>query len=201
MQTMIVDEDDFQARVMKDHIYPHHKSAHSQIRSYAKLTHIKGRRTVSEIDLVVVEGRERAFAYEFKVLRGKARVRSRNYKRIYQGLGQALLYFWYGFDQSTLCIGISEDLDTFTRKKIEAKIIQAGPVIDEIRKTMPYFGCKAFFEEKDKLKRVRVFSSPKASFPVKTRPMQEDREAILAGNVRTRGESFLRKHGLVLSKL
>ena len=198
---MLVDEDDFQVKVMKDHIYPYHKSSHSQIRSYAKLTHIGKRRTVSEIDLVVVEGRERAFAYEFKFLRGKARARSINYRRIYQGLGQALLYFWYGFDQSTLCIGVSENLDISERKKIEAKIKQAGPMIDEIWKSMPYFGCTAFFEEKDKLERVRILSPPKGSFPVRTKPMQEDREAILAGNVRTRGKSFLRRHGLVLSNV
>ena len=195
---MLVDEDDFQARVMEDHIYRRHISSHSQIKWYAKLTHIRRRQTVSEIDLVVVEGSERAFAYEFKFLRGKDA--SYNYGRIYQGLGQALLYFWYGFDQSTLCIGVSENLDTAVRKKIEAKIVQALPTIDLIQKSMPCFGYIAFLEEKDKLKTYR-FSFPKESFPVRTRLMKEDRQAILAGNVRTRGESFLRRHGLVLSNV
>ena len=195
---MLIDEDEFQAKVMKDHIYRRHISSHSRITWYAKLTHIGRRQTVSEIDLVVVEGRERAFAYEFKFLRGKDA--SYNYRRIYQGLGQALLYFWYGFDQSTLCIGVSENLDMSARKKIKAKIIQASSAIDRIKKSMPYFGWMAFFEEKDKLKTYRFFF-PKENFPVRTSPMQEDRESILAGNVRTRGESFLRQHGLVLSNV
>ncbi len=195
---MLVDEDKFQARVMKDHIYRHHISSHSQIRWYAKVTHIGRKQTISEIDLVVVEGCERAFAYEFKFLRGKDT--SDNYRRIYQGLGQALLYFWFGFDQSTLCIGVSENLDMSTRKKIKAKIIQASQAIEIIKKSMPYFGWMAFFEEKDTLKTYRFFF-PKGNFPVRTSPMQKDRESILAGNVRTRGESFLRQHGLVLSNV
>jgi hypothetical protein len=192
---MLVDEDEFQAKVMKDRIYPRHVSSHPQIRSYAKLTHIGRRQTISEIDLVVVEGRERAFAYEFKFLRGKDA--SYNYRRVYQGLGQALLYFWYGFDQSTLCIGVSENLNVSAREKIEAKIIQSLSAIDRIKKSMPYFGWMTFFEEKDKLKTYR-FVCAQGNFPVRTRPMLEDREAILAGNVRTRGKPFLKRHGLVL---
>jgi len=194
---MLVDEDEFQARVMKDQIYPHHISSHSRIRWYAKVTHIGRKQTVSEIDLVVVEGRERAFAYEFKFLRGKDA--SYNYRRIYQGLGQALLYFWYGFDQSILVVGFSENLGR-SRGKIKAKIIQAFPTIDQIGKAMPYFAVMTFFEEKDKLKPYRC-NFPEGNFPVKTNPMQKDRESILAGNVRTRGESFLRQHGLVLSNV
>jgi len=195
---MLVDEDEFQAKVMKDHIYRHHTGSHSRITWYAKLTHIGRRQTVSEIDLVVVEGHERAFAYEFKFLRGKND--SYNYRRLYQGLGQALLYFWYGFNQSTLCIGVSENLDMSAHKKMKAKIIQALPTIDRIKKCMPYFGYMTFFEEKDKLTRYRS-SIPKGNFPVRTSPMQKDRELILAGNVRTRGKPFLRRYGLVLSNV
>ncbi|MDH5449057.1 MAG: hypothetical protein OEX01_08685 [Candidatus Bathyarchaeota archaeon] len=183
---------------MKDHIYPRHMSSHSQIRWYAKLTHIGGRRTESEIDLVVVEGRERVFAYEFKFLRGKTA--SYNYKRIYQGLGQALLYFWYGFDRSTLCIGRSMNLDRDTRKKINMKIRQVCPVIDEINKSMPYFGWLAFFESKDGLNTFRR-NFPKEKFPIRTDDMRKDREAIIAGNVRTNGKPFLRRYGLTLSNM
>jgi len=195
---MLANEDEFQARVMKDHIYQRHMNSNSPVSWSAKLTHIGGRRIISEIDLVVVEGRERAFAYEFKFLRGKNV--SYNYKRIYQGLGQALLYFWYGFDQSTLVVGVSENLGSSTLEKIKAKIIQAFPTIDQMEKGMPYFGVLAFFEEKDKLKTYRC-SFPKGNFPVRTSSMQKDREAILAGNVRTNGKPFLRRHRLVLSNI
>ena len=190
---MLVDEDNFQAMMMKDHIYPHHKYSHSQIKRFAKVTHIGGSQTASEIDLVIVEGRERAFAYEFKFLRGKDA--SYNYRRIYQGLGQALLYFWYGFDQSTLCIGVSENLGMLAYEKIEAKIRQALPAIDCIQKSMPYFGYTAYFEEKNKLKTHR-FAWAQGNWTIKTGEMEKDREAILAGNVETRGIPFLRRYGL-----
>ena len=173
---MLVNENEFQARVMKNIIYPRHKKSNSHVSWYAKLTHIDGRRIISEIDLVVVEDGERAFAYEFKFLRGKKR--SYNYQRLYQGLGQALLYFWYGFDQSILFVGVSENLDSSEREKIKAKIRQVLPTIDEIEKGMPYFGVKTVLEEKDKLKMYRR-SFPNGKFPVKADLMLKDREAIL----------------------
>ena len=190
---MLVNEDDFQAMMMKDHIYPRYESFHSQIDRFAKVTHIRGSQTASEIDLVIVERGERAFAYEFKFLRGKDA--SYNYRRIYQGLGQALLYFWYGFDQSTLCIGVSQNLDMLEYEKIEAKIRQALPAIDCIRKSVPCFGYTAYFEEKNKLKAHR-FVWAQGNWDVKTSEMKKDREAILAGNVKTRGTPFLTRYGL-----
>jgi len=91
---MLVDEDEFQAKVMKDHIYRRHISSHSRITWYAKLTHIGRRQTVSEIDLVVVEGRERAFAYEFKFLRGKdANYNYRRHACICQDVGMQCIVF------------------------------------------------------------------------------------------------------------
>lgn len=187
---MLVGEDDFQAKMMKEDIYPHHKQPFER---FVKVTHIGGSQTASEIDLVIVEGHERAFAYEFKFLRGKDA--SYNYKRIYQGLGQALLYFWYGFNQSTLCIGVSENLDIVTYKKIEAKIIQALPAIDHIHKSMPYFGYTAYFEKKNRLKTHR-FAWAQENLTIKTDKMRKDKEEVLSGNVKTRGKPFLRRYGL-----
>jgi len=195
---MITNEDAFQARVMRENLWKHHVSSDYRIKWYAKVTHIEERQTISEIDLIVIEGCERAYAYEFKFLSGKDA--SYNYKRIYQGLGQTLLYFWYGFDQCTLCIGVSENLDISTRRKVEAKIRQATQAVEKIRKSMPYLGWMVFFEKKGNLKTYRCFI-PKGSYPVVTKPMQKDRETILAGNVKTRGASFLKKYGLILSKV
>jgi hypothetical protein len=195
---MITNEDAFQARVMRENLWKRHVSSDYQTKWYVKVTHIGERQTISEIDLIVIEGCERAYAYEFKFLNG--RYASYNYKRVYQGLGQTLLYFWYGFDQCTLCIGVSENLDISTHRKIEAKICQATQAVEKIRKSMPYLGWMVLFEEKNHLKTYR-FLAPEGSYPVVTKPMQKDRETILAGNVKTRGKPFLKRHGLILSNV
>jgi len=189
---MLTCEDEFQAKMMREKIYHHHINSGNQIEWYAKVSYIGRKRTLSEMDLIVVEKNSKnIIGYEFKFLQKKKL--PDNYQQIYSGLGQALLYFWHGIEQNILVIGISKKVSTVIMKKT----IQLISAIDNLNNAMEYrcLGLIVYSEEEDKI--IRLLP-PKGKFPVyKLKEMQGDKENILVGNVGW-NRSFLDRYGLTL---
>lgn len=115
MISEIQNEDDFQAYFMKS--YPNIFTPDS----FPKVYQIAGKTISPEIDLLVIDGRnDIVTGYEFKFLSYKTS--DANYKRIREGIGQALLYFQFGIDRSYLVLGVSKKVLQIYRLKIANRI-------------------------------------------------------------------------------
>jgi len=97
-------EDEMQILVMKN--------AYLQSgRFFPKVTRIAGNIIAPEIDLLYIselKDEKILTAYELKLLKSKKN--ATNYRHIYEGIGQAIMYFKYGIDFSYLLLGISKNV-------------------------------------------------------------------------------------------
>lgn len=188
-------EDDFQAKIMREYIYPHYFNSGTPFEWYTKVYRIENTWTLSEIDLIIVENHKNVVGYEFKFLRQERK--SGNYPQIYSGIGQTLLYFWHGIQQGILCIGISKKVS----ESIMDKIIQLTS-IDNLNKLMSpkhrCIGLWVYHEEKGTQRFVNI--QPEGRFPVnKIELIERDRKNIIDGKISWK-KNFLKKYNLVLNK-
>lgn len=109
-----------------------------------------------EIDLLNIErkGLNDFFitGYEFKFLDCKNA--DANYKRIYAGIGQALMYFQYGIDRCYLVVGLSKRLSPKTMAMVFSKCTTLSTLMKnlEILPSNPlnYLGFWVFLETQKK---------------------------------------------------
>jgi hypothetical protein len=172
-------EDEFQKYVMRHHILPKYPTR-AGFKRFCKVKKIAVRTLLSEIDLIVIDpNNQKVIGYEFKFLHD-VKTPSNNYKAIYSGFGQALLYFYFGVDQSYLCIGISEKLPKYER--IKEKTLQLVSAMDNLGNLMnsKCFGLYLYSERDDFFR----FLPATGYFPVhKIKLSQQDKEHILAENI------------------
>ena len=172
-------EDTFQKYMMRHYILPKYLRR-AGFKWFPKVKKIAGRQLLSEIDLIVIDqNNQKVIGYEFKLLHD-VKTQSNNYKSIYSGFGQALLYFYFGVDQSYLCIGISKKLPKYER--IKEKTLQLVSVMDNLGKLMnpQCFGIYLYSERDDFFR----FLPPQGYFPViRIKLSQQDKEHILAEKI------------------
>jgi hypothetical protein len=147
---------------------------------FPKVSKIAGITLLSEIDLIVIDqNNQKVIGYEFKFLHD-VKNQSNNYKAIYSGFGQTLLYFYFGVDQSYLCIGISEKLPKYER--IKEKTLQLVSAMENLGKLMnsKCFGLYVYSERDDYFRIIPATGY----FPVhKIKLSQQDKECILAEKI------------------
>jgi len=104
---------------------------------------IGGKRISPDIDLLAIDLRQRrARGYEFKYL--SYETIDANYKAIYQGIGESLLYLDHGLDQTFLVLGISKDIPEGTSKGTISKIVQVRSFLDTLINDYN-FDCFGFY--------------------------------------------------------
>lgn len=115
---------------------------------------IGGERISPEIDLLNIERKVKRedtliTGYEFKFLNCKTADAS--YRRIHQGIGQALMYFQYGIDRCYVVIGISKNLNQKVKVKVLEKCETLRTLMKNLeilpQKPMDYMGMWIFSEE------------------------------------------------------
>jgi len=183
-------ENEFQSKIMRELIYEHYINSNKKITWFPKVNYIDKKRTLSELDLIIVENKnETIIGYEFKFLKYKNP--SLNYKYIYSGLGQIQLYFWHGVDKGILCIGISSKVSDDIKRKIQ----QITATIHNMcsLSNMYYLGILVYWEEEDKF---TPFLLPQTKYPNDKIPLiKEEREKILSRNMSWE-KKWLKNHGL-----
>ena len=99
---------------------------------YPKVTRIGGRVISPEIDLLVISyDNKEVSGYEFKLLKYKAN--TFNYRRIYEGIGQAIHYFGFGVDNSYLVLGVSKSIPEIVRAALYFEIGEAKKIIGRLQ--------------------------------------------------------------------
>lgn len=160
MSSEIQNEDDFQAYLIKN--YPNLFTPDL----FPKVYRIAGRTISPEIDLLVIDRNDVVTGYEFKFLNYKTN--NANYKRIREGLGQALLYYQFGVDKSYLVLGVSKKVPEINSLVIANKIdelVNLRQLLEDVYK-FDCLGLIVWREGENREKDVfRVFH-PKGKFPV-----------------------------------
>jgi len=146
--TELKNEHDFECSLLKKHSTKFGSNLFPLVRS------IGGERISPEIDLLNIERKLKRedtliTAYEFKFLNCKTADAS--YRRIHQGIGQALMYFQYGIDRCYVVIGISKNLT----QKVKAKVLEKCETLRTLmknleilpQKPLDYMGLWIFLEE------------------------------------------------------
>jgi len=184
MNSEIEDEDEFQAYVMEE-------LALDVGEEYPKVRRIAGKTISPEIDLLFINrstGKEETLTgYEFKFLNYKDN--AVNFRRIYEGIGQAILYFQYGVDVSYLILGISR-----TKVSLE-KEIPLRDKIEQLGKIMKYglrcFGVKIWYERNPH--RIKTCIEPEGKFSFYSfDDYKLIRQNLLSGNFNYE-ENFLKR--------
>lgn len=167
----------FQAKIMRDWILPTLLNSGKPFAWYPIVRSIGKERMISEIDLIVVEkDTQTVKGCEFKYLRYLDKWK--NYPLVYQGLGQALLYFWHGIEQSILYVGVSMDI----KDDIMPKIIQLTSAVDNLKKELVtrYIGLEVYDENGEVIRVVK----PEGRYPVsKVKLAFEKKKKILSGEI------------------
>ena len=133
MISEIQNEDDFQAYLTKN--YPNIFTPDS----FPKVYQIAGKTISPEIDLLVIDSRnDIVTGYEFKFLSYKTS--DANYKRIREGIGQALLYYQFGVDRSYLVLGVSNKVPLAQRLKIANRIDEFA-ILRQLLENVYKFDC------------------------------------------------------------
>lgn len=123
MSSEILNEDDLQAQVMRNTML-------EVGTPFPKIRRIAGEIISPEIDLLYVfqtKDKQVLTGYEFKLLNSKQN--KTNYRRIYEGIGQAILYFQYGIDTSCLLLGISKNAPLEQEIAIDKKTHQLSKIM------------------------------------------------------------------------
>ena len=161
MNTEIQNEDEFQAYLMKS--YPNIFTPDS----FPKVYQIAGRTISPEIDLLVIDSRNDIIAgYEFKFLSYKTS--DANYKRIREGIGQALLYFQFGVDRSYLVLGVSKKVLQFHPLNIANRIDELAnlrQLLEDVYK-FDCLGLLIWMEGETREKEIFRVYHPKGKFSV-----------------------------------
>ena len=147
-------EDDLMIQVMKN---TYLERGHP----FPKITRIAGNIISPEIDLLYIRelnGKKTLTAYEFKLLKSKKN--GTNYRHIYEGIGQAIMYFQYGIDFSYLLLGISNNaLDS---EPFIARMIHDATFI--MKNGLRSFGIKIWRQRNPK--NAEVYLKPETNFPL-----------------------------------
>ena len=190
IEMVINDEDDFQSKIMRELIYMHYINSNQKIKWFPKVNYIDKKRTISELDLIIMEKKDKTvIGYEFKFLKYKKP--NSNYQQIYSGLRQIQLYFWHGIEKGILCIGISKRVNEIINRKIK----QITSTIHNMcsLSNMYHLGLLVYWEKEDKF---TPFLLPQTKFPVDKIPLiKDDNEKILSGNL-SWDKKWLHNHGL-----
>ena len=161
MSTEIRNEDDFQAYLMKKYGYSF------GFNLYPKIRRIAGDPISPEIDLLDVNQREKVIkGYEFKILNCKTR--DANYRRIREGIGQAILYFQYGVDVSYIVFGLSNNIPIKIRWTwVMTRLDDTLRVIRRIKENynLNCLGVMLWIEERDSFGVVDGLK-PEGKFPI-----------------------------------
>jgi len=164
MSSEIRNEDDLQAHIMENHYLEPGSS-------YAKVKRIAGEIISPEIDLLYIfETKEKQIltGYEFKFLRYKDN--AVNYRHIYEGIGQAILYFQYGVDVCYLFLGFSNSITSQKEKLLNNKIMYLGNILynppnkwGQLGNRMNGFGVKIWLERSPHI--INLTIKHEGSFP------------------------------------
>ena len=133
-------EDDLQILVMKNTYL-------QSGRFFPLVRRIAGNIISPEIDLLYIselKGEKTLTGYEFKLLKSKKN--ATNYRHIYQGIGQAIMYFKYGIGFSYLLLGISKN--AFESETLIGEMIHHAT--DLLKKGFRSFGIKIWRERNPK---------------------------------------------------
>lgn len=150
--SLVQKEDEMQILVMKDTYL-------QSGRSFPQITRIAGNIIAPEIDLLYIsESKDEKIltAYEFKLLKSKKN--ATNYRHIYQGIGQAIMYFKYGIDFSYLLLGISKD--AFESETFIGEMIHHAT--DLMKKEFRSFGMKIWRERNPR--HIETYLKPEGNF-------------------------------------
>jgi hypothetical protein len=188
-----MNEDDFQAHVMKKHklIF----SPKSVL--FPKVDMIRGRKISPEIDVLERNLESKTLAgYEFKFLNNKRK--DTNYKSVRAGLAQAIEYFQYGIDKSYIVLGVprvdpSEDKwgTSFTDLITVVKALVLAYGFDSL-------GIHLWFEDRDLM---QTCQEPRRNFPIEKLTSSEfdgyrlDRACLLSDSFHW-NLRFIKKYGL-----
>jgi len=193
MSTIIKNEDDFQAYVMKKHEldFGHWQTL------FPKVDMIRGRKISPEIDLLSIDFKSKTLTgYEFKFLNKR---KDTNYRSVRESLAQAIEYFQYGIDKSYIVLGIparadisednlgSSDLDLLTL--VRALVWAYG--FDSL-------GIKLWYEDRDLM---QTCQEPRRNFPIEKLKSSEfddyrlDRDCLFSESFHW-DLGFLKKYGL-----
>lgn len=118
----ISNEDDLLAHLMVKH----------KIGQFAKVKQISTISISPEIDLLSIEGQS-AVGYELKLLKYNKRLKGVDFKPLYSGMGQMLLYLNHGVNRSYLVIGLSPTLIGGNVSSTNAKIEEATRLLKMFR--------------------------------------------------------------------
>lgn len=161
MRRKIHNEDDFQAYLMKR--YPKIFTPDS----FPKVHQIAGKTISPEIDLLVMDRRnDIVTGYEFKFLSYKTS--DANYRRIREGIGQALLYYQFGIDRSYLVLGVSKKVPLIHSLKIANRIDELANLRKLLGDAYKFdcLGLLVWAEGEEKDKDTFKIYHPKGKFPV-----------------------------------
>ena len=161
MSIDIQDEGDFQAYLMKKYKYDF------GLHLYPKINRIAGEPISPEIDLLDVNQRDKIVkGYEFKLLNCKTR--DANYRRIREGIGQAIQYFQHGIDVSHVVFGLSNNIPTKIRWAwVMTRLDDAFEVIRRIKERYNFnsIGAMLWIEEHGSFGTVEGLK-PDGNFPI-----------------------------------
>lgn len=195
MTAEIHDEDDLQACIMEKLML---QMGLCNVYYYAQINRIAGRPISPEIDLLVIRGplkKETLIGYEFKYLRSTKK--AVNYRHIYQGIGQALLYFHFGLDISYLVLGISKKIRHVDQISLWKKIdVQLKNILKD---RINCFGVKICYE-KDPERELQTLIEHTDTFPFHLfEDFKFQRDSLLRGNFAF-NLKFLERHKKSLKK-
>ena len=146
--------------------------------SFPKITRIAGEVISPEIDLLYIyrtKDEQKLTGYEFKLL--KSRRNSTNYRRIYEGIGQTILYFQYGIDVSYLLLGVSKNVPLDKQDSIYKMLYQLTNIM---KHGLRCIGVKVWREEQPSI--VGQTLKPEEAFPCHySKAYQLSRENLLSG--------------------
>lgn len=120
----ISNEDDLLAHLMAKH----------NLGKFAKVTRISTLPVSPEIDLLNVDEKEKiVIGYELKLLKYNKRWKRVDFKHLYSGIGQALLYLQHGVNRSYLVLGLSSSLPDNSVSSTTAKIEETANLFRMLR--------------------------------------------------------------------
>lgn len=187
MSIEIRNEDDFQAYFMK-------KQYHESFFVFPKIRRIAGKTISPEIDLLHIDLPTKTVkGYEFKFLNHKTN--DANYRRIREGLGQAILYFQLGVDISFLVLGISNEIPNEKRSAIFTRLIELEILIKRLENVYRFdsLGLLLWDAKSDEfVTRIK----PKRKFPINSfEDYKLSKDCLINMKFRS-NRNFWKKHGL-----
>jgi hypothetical protein len=166
------------------HLRDTHDLGERGLGPYYFVNRIAGTRISPDIDMLTISSDTNYLhivnGYEFKLLHYKTN--AANYKALYQGVGQALLYFWHGLDRSYLVLGVSKEISEKRERQLLSKLYDSAMLFEALR---VYFGFNCFgvyvWRERDDSLRLES-SKVKGVLPWKADDIVLKRQNLLKGN-------------------